>query len=130
VISKRSGYLLFEVLIVLVIISGLLCCFIWQKPPPRDELTAFKREFAKCYIAERQQQVIDKHSFYIGSFNDGNFWVGNIPISLPPNWYILNQRLTCKPHYMQPGTIGFMHEETGQQLRLVFQLGGGTYDFR
>ena len=129
-ISKRSGYLLFETMIVLFIVCGLLGCFIWTKPTPSDELTVFKREFARCYAAVRRQQLLSRQSFIIGSYSDGVFRVGPKTVPLPPGWYITYHRLLCRPYYMQPGTLVFVNEKTGQRLQLVFQLGGGTYVFR
>lgn len=127
--KTRKGTTLIEMVIVLGVVASISTIFMtYQSIDTRHEedWAKFERKFDQLYLKYREKNA----TFFI-TFGK-SVRLGESVIDLPPNWVptVMNRSIEIGPLYVAPNSYVFQNVKTLDRKEIVFQLGGGTYDFR
>jgi prepilin-type N-terminal cleavage/methylation domain-containing protein len=130
-LKNRRGFTLFESLLALMIVCGITLFGCYQLEAKQSgNWRNFEREFHYKFI----QLLAREAQFSVRTNGNHKLWLAETSICLPANWQIVNEGfftvIRREGLGTRPATLKFKEGLSGRTKKLVFQLGGGTYDFR
>lgn len=125
----RKGFSILESLVVLIIVGGMILIGCCSYRSPSVKWQHFREAFHHAFINERM-----KGTQFTVRFRKEYVLVGDNKLNLPAGWkwHFGPPALEFRPNFMghRPTTEYFVYHGNKQYQQIVFQLGGGTYDFR
>ncbi|KRN31736.1 hypothetical protein [Weissella halotolerans] len=117
-----------ECLVVLVGVCTFASLSLGQIKPPRTWHQVMK-DFDLAFHDAHQASQLYGHYLLVGAEND-YMWINDHTIYLPSGWHH-DSDTYVRYHGLTPvGRLSFSNDRLEETKTVVFQVGGGTYDWR